>query len=139
MLEHADVTVLQAIFQSDRIDDPVIYLTLDIEDMSQSRYAPRALDTQGHQGKEGRVHIFPSSHSKNPRFQSTIADPCLQRRHAMHECRTHSTTSFPTIIPENNHESWPSWSTMDLKPPCLDLESDLEIIMLDQRERIASN
>jgi hypothetical protein len=83
--------------------------------MSQLRHAPRALDTQGHQGKGKKVgYIF--SHPpirKDPRFQSTIADLCLQRRRAMHECRTHSTTLLPAIIPAHDHESWRSRSTME--------------------------
>jgi hypothetical protein len=70
--------------QPGRIDDPVIYLTLHMEDMSQSRYAPRTLDTQGRQGKEGRVLIFPSSHSK--RSPLSIDDcrsvPALKARNA---------------------------------------------------------
>jgi hypothetical protein len=115
----------------------VIYLTLNIKDMSQSRYAPRALDTQGHQGKEGRVHIFPSSHSKESplSIDDCRSVPTLKARNArMQNSLDHI---IPSYYSRARHESWSSRPTMNLEPPCLEFASHLENIILDQRKRIA--
>jgi hypothetical protein len=58
---------------------------------------------------------FPSSHSKRPPLSIDDCRSMPAARRAMHECRTHSTTSFPAIIPAHDHESWPSRSTMEFE------------------------